>query len=270
MNLRHQSPLWRRAVRLAGRWLFQRAENNDDPRFDHNGEGWLLRQLLAVHARTAPGRAFVAFDGGANAGDYSREILAAARRERCAVEVHAFEPSPHCLAGLRQSFASEPAVRLVGVALADHDGEAVLHDGRAGSSQASLVARDVLSGNPAQVINVPLLRLGDYLETHAIKRVDLLKLDVEGSELAALRGLGDRLRPELIDLIQFEYGGAAMDAGTTLRDLYRLLTVQGYVMAKLFPAALEVRSYRPWMEHYAYANYVALSPRWLVSGSVKP
>ena len=112
MNLRHQSPLWRRMVRLAGRWLFHRAENNDDPRFAQNGEGWLLRELLAAHARGTPGRAFVAFDGGANAGDYTREILAAARHGHCSVEVHAFEPSPHCLEGLRRLFVSEPAVRL--------------------------------------------------------------------------------------------------------------------------------------------------------------
>src|SRR5262249_29672132 len=99
-------------------------------------------------------------------------------------------------------------------------------------------------------------------------RIDLLKLDVEGSELAALQGLAGRLRPDVVDAIQFEYGGTALDAGTTLRDSYRLLTGHGYVLAKLFPRALEVRSYRPWMEHYAYANYVALSPGRLTSRRV--
>lgn len=270
MKLRHQSPLWRRAVRLLGRQLFRLAENNDDPRFHRNGEGWLLQQLLAAHARSGSGRAFVAFDGGANAGDYTREVLAAARRENCGVEVHAFEPSPHCLDGLRRNFGTEPTVRIVGAALADRTGEAVLYDGRAGSSQASLVSRDVLSGDATASSTVPLLRLGDYLETQAIARIDLLKLDVEGSELAALRGLGGWLRPDIVDVIQFEYGGAAVDAGTTLRDIYRLLTAQGYVLAKLFPAALEVRSYRPWMEHYAYANYIALSPRWLAARRAAP
>jgi FkbM family methyltransferase len=219
--------------------------------------------LLAAHARAEAERTFVVFDAGANAGDYTREILVAARGAGCNVAVHAFEPSPHCLEQLRASFGSESTVRIVGAALADRAGAAALHDGRAGSSQASLVPRDMLSGDAAATITVPLLRLGDYLEAHAVAHIDLLKLDIEGSELAALRGLGDRLRPDLIDVIQFEYGGATIDAGTTLRDLYRLLTARGYVVAKLFPRALEVRSYRPWMEHYAYANYVALSPRWL-------
>jgi FkbM family methyltransferase len=262
MKLRSQSPLWRRIARRLGRQLFRLAENNDDPCVTSNGEGWLLHRLLAAHARTGQDRSFVVFDVGANVGDYTRATLSAARQERCGVVVHAFEPSPHNIQRLRVDFGSEPAVRIVGAALSDRNGEASLYGGRDGSSQASLVARERTSPIAATV-TVPLVRLENYLEGLGEYPVDLLKLDVEGSELAVLKGLGDRLRPDIIDVIQFEYGGTAIDAGTTLRDLYRLLGAHGYVLAKLFPDAIETRGYYPWMEHYAYANYVALSPRWL-------
>jgi FkbM family methyltransferase len=270
MKLRTQGPLWRRVVRLVGRQLFRLAENNDDPRSGRNGERWLLNRLLATHARAEAGRAFVVFDGGANVGDYTGEVLAAGARAGVRVEVHAFEPSPFCVAQLQQRFSAEPAVRLVGAALADRTGEAPLHEGRGGSSQASLLARPGRPATSGADVTVPLVRLGDYLETRAISRVDLLKLDVEGSELAVLRGLGSWLRPEVIDVIQFEYGGTALDAGITLRDQFRLLAAQGYLLAKVFPRALEVRTYRPWMEHYAYANYAAVAPRWLASRHDSP
>ncbi len=262
MNLREQSPLWRRAVRTLGRQLFRLAEGNDDPRITRNGELWLLRRLCALHAAKTSGP-FVVFDGGANTGDYTRLVWQMARRAGCAVEVHAFEPSPPGVEALRREFAAEPAVRIVGAALADRTGEAVLHDGKGGGSWASLVPRAGAGTDATAAITVPLLRLDDYVAAHAVEHIDLLKLDIEGSELAALRGLGEKLRPDFVDVVQFEYGGTTLDAGTTLRELYRLLTARGYLLAKLFPQALEVRRYREWMEHYAYANYVALSPRWL-------
>jgi FkbM family methyltransferase len=261
MKLHEHSPWWRRAARTVGRQLFRWAENNDDPRLTHNGERWLLRQLVAAHAAEAK-RPFVACDGGANAGDYTRLILQEARAAGCAAEVHAFEPSPHNIERLRQAFGAGAAVRIVGAALSDRPGEAALFAGRSGSSQASLVLRPALVAAAGEAIRVPLLRLGDYLEAQGLKRINLLKLDVEGSELAALRGLGAHLSPEVIDVIQFEYGGTTADAGTTLRELYELLQAHGYVLAKLFPQALEVRTFRAWMENYAYANYVALAPRW--------
>ena len=247
---------------MAGRQLFRLAENNDDPRMEQNGERWLLRELLLAHRAGGAGRSFVVVDGGVNRGDYSRCVLALAREIGVAVEVHAFEPAPACVAELRVAFAGEPAFHLTPSALSDRVGEALLYDGQSGSSLASLVPRAEHSQANGAAVSVPLLRLDDYLAAQKIARVDLLKLDVEGHEVAALRGLGEQLRPETVDVIQFEYGGAALDAGTTLRDLYRLLEGRGYALAKLFPCALELRDYRPWAEHFSYANYVALAPRW--------
>lgn len=263
MKLHRESPWWRRALRRLGRRLVRVAENNDDPRPERNGERWLLRQLLAAHAARTAAPPFVVFDAGANEGAYTRLVLEQARRRGCAVMVHAFEPSAHNLGVLSSAFAGEPAVRLIGAALADHAGEAALYAGGSGSSQASLMPRAGLGAGPADAVRVSLLRLDDYLLTRQVAHVDLLKLDVEGSELAALRGLGERLRPEVVDVIQFEYGGTTLDAGTSLRELYRLLAGRGYAVAKLFPRWIEVRDYHAWMENYAYANYAALAPHWL-------
>src|SRR4051812_17153504 len=105
MTLREQSPFWRRVVRTLARKLFSLAENNDDPRSAQNGERWLLRQLLAAHARSNVKRRFVVFDGGANAGDYTRLVLQTARQVDCAVDVHAFEPSPLQVETLRRELA---------------------------------------------------------------------------------------------------------------------------------------------------------------------
>lgn len=263
MTVREHSPLWRRVLRTGGRLLFRWAENNDNPRFETNGEAWLLRRVFARHARSAGGRPFVLIDAGANRGDYTRTALAFAREAGIALELHVFEPSPVCAAALQQEFGAVKGVTLNIAAVGEHDGEAALHDGATGSSQASLVVRDseVAERTGTAAICVRVRRLEQYL-VGRITKVDLLKLDVEGFEVPALRGLGAALNPAVVDLIQFEYGGASLDAGTSLRDAFRVLEAAGYTVAKLMPRSLEVRSYRAWMEHYAYANYVAVSPRW--------
>jgi FkbM family methyltransferase len=264
MRVRHRSPWWRRIARTLGRKLFRLAEGGEDPRFASNGERWLLREVLQASEANSTAPAVI-IDAGANTGGYTRAVLQIARELGKAVEVHTFEPSPHCLTSLRQEFAATRNVHVVDTALGDEPGEAVLNAGREGSSLASLVTRPRFAGAPADAVRVRVARLDDYLEDNAISRVDLLKLDVEGFELAALRGAGERLRPAVIDVIQFEYGGTTMDAGTTLRDLFDLLSARGYAVAKLYPDALELRLYAPWMENFGYANYVALSPRWLQS-----
>lgn len=263
MNVRHRSPLWRRAARRFGRLMFRLAESNEDPRFACNGEQWLLREVMMARRNDSGSAPLVVIDAGANSGGYTREVLHAARAANRAVDVHAFEPSPRCVDILRKKFAASANVHIVPRALGDRAGEAVLNDGAHGSSLASLVFRPAIQGDPADAVRVPLVRLDVYLDQRDMGRVDLLKLDVEGFELAALRGAGERLSPDCIDLIQFEYGGTTMDAGATLRDLFGVLNARGYAVAKLFPAALEIRDYAPWMENYQYSNYVAVAPRWL-------
>ncbi len=101
------------------------------------------------------------------------------------------------------------------------------------------------------------------MKVHRIDHIGLLKLDIEGMELAALHGLGEYLRPDVVAALQFEYGGTTLAANARLRDFYHLLEPRGYLLAKLFPHFLEQRRYADWMEHYAYANYAALAPHLL-------
>src|SRR5262245_21587224 len=257
MRVRTGPPFWRRALRAAGLRALHFAENNNDSHPARNGEAWLLRQLVKTHNGVTP---LVVFDVGANVGDYTRSVLREASQAHRTVSVHAFEPSPHNVEILLRTFASQPNVQVNAVAIGDQCGEAILYSPTIGSSQASLLKRDPATVRMTEQVTVRVLRLEDYMAASGIRSIHLLKLDVEGAELAALRGLGSQLQPQQIEMIQFEYGGTALDGGTTLGEIYKLLSERGYAVAKLLPRQLEVRPYRVWMENYAYANYVALSP----------
>lgn len=265
MKVQLRAPLWRRIARKIGRELFRVAENNDDPRIDHNGEKWLLGEIFKMHLRENGLAPCVVIDAGANRGSYTRKALAMAEAIGCRIDLRAFEPSPACLDILRREFGHRDNVSIIPAGLGDRMGEAKLYGGKTGSSQASFTRRPGMLTTPTDAIQVCVARLDEYFSTQHLARVDLLKLDVEGFELAALRGAGEQLAPEIIDVIQFEYGGTTMDSGATLRDICDLLTKRGYEVGKLFPTVIEMRKYAPWMEHYAFSNYVAISPRWLGS-----
>jgi hypothetical protein len=44
-------------------------------------------------------------------------------------------------------------------------------------------------------------------------------------------------------------------------DLYTLFEKAGFVVAKVMRNGLEVRPYKPWMDNFQYANYVAISSK---------
>jgi FkbM family methyltransferase len=71
-------------------------------------------------------------------------------------------------------------------------------------AQASVVSsfRRVLGGPaPSQVLEIPTVRLSSYID----RRVDLLKLDVEGSEIPVFEDLAESGKIRLIDQIIMEY-----------------------------------------------------------------
>jgi len=71
--------------------------------------------------------------------------------------------------------------------------------------------------------------------------------------------MGDYLDCNFIDFIQFEYGGANLDSHSSLLDFYKLFENRGFKIAKVMPKGLEIRTYKPFMDHFEYANYIAIS-----------
>jgi len=70
--------------------------------------------------------------------------------------------------------------------------------------------------------NVLLVALADYMAKTEIAKIDLLKLDIEGSELNALKDLGDRIAD--VDFIVGEVNETLVDQA----EFYNYLTSRGF------------------------------------------
>jgi FkbM family methyltransferase len=162
---------------------------DESPHMRRRVEGQYEPHKVAAVQRLLPaGGTFV--DVGANKGDFS---LIAARTAGPEGRVIAFEPGPENATWARKSVELNgyPNVELLEVALSDSEGEAKLHLGRR-SGWHSLVSRPV----DQDTITVRTRTLDTVLAERGSPTVDMLKIDVEGSELAVLRGARQTLSQE--------------------------------------------------------------------------
>ncbi len=250
-------PKWKRKLKSLCMQVFNELENNGNCDFTSNGEGNFLKSFISTHKE----KELVIFDVGSNVGLYIEKILEHGKQVGFYPQVHAFEPTNSCSEKLQQKFAHNQNVKLNQFGVSDRPGKATIYYDKETSGLASLYQRDLKSYKIelSQQETIELRRLEDYIKENNIVHINLLKIDIEGHEMSAFRGLGKFLNPKFIDAIQFEYGGANLDSHTSLMEIASLLTGSGFSLYKIMPNYLEKRKYEPRMENFQYANYVALS-----------
>jgi len=142
----------------------------------------------------------VIFDIGANIGWYS---LLAARRVGATGRVVAFEPDVGNAALIQQNAASNRLTNVVVVpaAVSDQDGWATFLD--KGSLQGRLdkddddAQRERRASQDQKVkgaVPVPVLSLDGWIAQAGLPSPSLIKIDIEGGEIGALRGMQNTLR----------------------------------------------------------------------------
>lgn len=222
-----------------------RGENNSD--LWTNGELRVLQEILPS-CRTV-------FDVGANVGRWAELAL----QINPSLQLHCFEASRVTFQKLIQSPAAQH-LKANHAALGATPGEATLHIFAETGGMNSLYSRRGLSvGPPIGEERVRMITLADYCTEQGIERIDFLKLDVEGHEMAVLQGGESLLAAARIQYIQFEYGGSNIDARVLLSDFFDLFSQYGYHMHKIFPNRLEpAPRYEQQMENFQYQNWVAI------------
>jgi FkbM family methyltransferase len=193
-----------------------------------------------------PGMTFV--DAGANDGIYS---VFAAKRVGPEGTVWAFEPSRREQERLRCNLELNGLnARVFPMALADVHGQAeftVSDAEHQGQSTLGAFAHDGVQVQGKEMVEVR--RLDDLVREHALTRIDVLKLDVEGAELRVLRGAAgaiERYRPYILIEVSEE---SLRHQGTSAEELLDFLRNQQYrihgfdrVTGLPFPAAPGVYS----------------------------
>ncbi|HKH93424.1 MAG TPA: FkbM family methyltransferase [Gemmatimonadaceae bacterium] len=220
-----------------------------------SGERAALRKILA--SASAQSGSPVVLDVGANVGDFSRQVKAAAPSAR----VFAFEPHP-AIFPRTQAAAKASGFEAIHAGCGGERGHLTLYDysdARAGSQHASLYQGVIegLHGAPAAAHDVEIVTVDDFLRERSIEHVLLLKIDTEGHEASVLRGARRAIGEGRIDFVQFEFNAMNLESRTFFRDLVELLP--NFRLHRLLPDGWAPLPYSPLTcELFAYQNVVAV------------
>jgi FkbM family methyltransferase len=247
-----------------GAWWLVRGDNTGLPISEGNFEN---AEIAFVNRFLQPG--MTVLDIGAHHGLYT---LLSSRKVGPQGQVFSFEPSPRERKALLEHLKLNRCgnVRVEEFALGSEDAQSQLYvvDGKQTGCN-SLRPPIVMSGTSP--IPVQVRRLDDWVSEQKLDHVDLVKLDVEGGELAVLHGAGELLkrRPRPVVLAEVQdvrttpWGYRAKDIIDHLQNLgfsWFKSTQQGELVGL------------PSGQNEFEGNYVAVPDEWIerISELAKP
>jgi FkbM family methyltransferase len=166
----------------------------------------------------------VAFDAGAFMGEWSRSF----HQVFPEAELVVMEPNPALQPQLSAAVQALPGALVLPVAVGDKVGSAHLNIWEDGRDPLALQASSLLDhvrGEPTRATPVEVQSLDAIANAHAMP--DVVKLDLQGAELAALRGATTLLGTTELFIIEFGCLDA-YHARTTPRQLIDCMDDHGY------------------------------------------
>ena len=135
-----------------------------------------------------------------------------------------FEPNKECFKVAQNNIKNNGLkdVVLLNAAVSDKEGRQKLFIDERDSMAASLSKRDAYAERPGSVATVKAVKLSSYLD----EKVDLLKLDIEGSEAIVLKEVGSKLKS--VKYLFCEYHFDEGNQENSLRDIIDILDDQKF------------------------------------------
>ena len=209
---------------------------------NHNGERWLVKRLSSSRKSCT----FV--DIGANAGDWSAMVLDVAP----AAKVYVVEMIPSFASKLRHRFSER--VTVIEAALSDQRGPVTAYRlGGGGRIPIGLGA----GKKSKEVFDLQTRRGDDIVAEHDVDDIALIKIDVDGYDVLALRGFLSAIKKQR-PVVQFEYSRFYIFTRCYLKDAYELFSSMDYQVGRLMPGWIAFSEYTTGLEMFKSNNFVAV------------
>ncbi len=186
-------------------------------------------------------------DAGAYVGETARHY----RHIFPTAAIHCFEPVPDSFRKLSDSLGHDTLIHLNELALGDGPPSVDLHVNRSAATSSTLQADHAVAKYLSPALFEEVMRhranattIDRYCAERLIDTVDILKLDIQGGELAALRGASGMLSGAQISVIYTELIIAPMyEAQASVGDVLTYCSSHGYRLYGLYNFAYGADTY---------------------------
>tara|TARA_B110000503_G_C7067915_1_gene379610 strand:- start:173 stop:934 length:762 start_codon:yes stop_codon:yes gene_type:complete len=188
-------------------------------------------------------------DVGANYGAYTEELIENYPESK----VYLFEPQKYLYNFLINKYEGQDKIKIFNIALDELSKETLLNKSFDGDGNASIYKRAQFNNNTSLQEKISCKRFDEIITD---KRIDFVKIDVEGNEMKVLKGMGKVITK--IRVIQIEFGGTWIDSRFFYKDLFYFLKSKNFSLYRMAPGNLiKIDTYDETDEYFTYTNFVA-------------
>ncbi|ADM10309.1 putative nodulation protein noeI-putative methyltransferase [Parvularcula bermudensis HTCC2503] len=224
-----------------------------------NGDMRTNGEFALLEAALSPGACVV--DIGMNKGEWLQEAYGFAAG--AGARFIGVDANPAAIDAATRRLGERETIEFVQAGVSDAAGRATFFIGDASGvpGDSSLFKHYYLERSGGIELDVEITTLDTILADKAVTSVDFMKMDIEGSELPALRGATEALAAGRIKRIQMEYNQTWLRSGSSIEKLFDLLKPHGFRLFRLTPSALlEMSTYNYTLDDFVFSNLVAVLP----------
>lgn len=158
--------------------------------------------------------------------------------------IHSFEPNPDIFPTLKENEEKYRHVFTYNLAVGSREGEMKFYKNDTSIYSSPYPMNDSFNHNAyvdeayekeSEVMMVPMTTLTNFTHQQGIEHIDILKMDIQGGEIEALKGFEKYLEEQRIDIIYTELCFQEIYTGQPLiYDIGTFLNQHGYVLYTMY------------------------------------
>jgi FkbM family methyltransferase len=158
----------------------------------------------------------VVFDVGGYKGEWAHLIY---EKYKCHIKI--FEPHPGHYKIIKERFGADPKIEIFNFGLGAVTRNISLTDSSDGSS--------IVNNNNSSTIEIKIVSINDFLKTHQLNKVDLIKINIEGAEYELLEHILESGIVKSFVNIQVQFHNFFPDAYKRMMAIKKRLKATHYI-----------------------------------------